>query len=114
MTLDFGSRVVWAGQAPIRIFGQAFWEHFFFPYLTNTQGNKRGDLLNFVTMVHAFRKDNVCVEKNDEGKLTFRLESLAKANCLGRRQSHSGIYIRYFGRTTSIYSKWLVGWLLRF
>ena len=72
-------------------FRQAFWEHFFFPYLTNTQGNKRGDLLNFVTMVHAFRKDNVCVEKNDEGKLTFRLESLAKANCFNIKDSHEAI-----------------------
>ena len=33
---------------------QLFWEHFIFPYLTNTNGNNRGDVLNFVTMVHAF------------------------------------------------------------
>ena len=55
---------------------QLLWEHFFFPYLTNTNGNSRGDVFNFVTMVHAFDKI-VNVEKNDEGKLSFKLEGLA-------------------------------------
>ena len=37
-------------------FRQTLWEHFNFPYLSNTKGNSRLDVLNFVTMIHAFRK----------------------------------------------------------
>ena len=47
-------------------------EHFNFPYLSNTKGNSRLDVLNFVTMIHAFRKNSIKVEKNDEGKITFK------------------------------------------
>jgi exodeoxyribonuclease-1 len=72
-------------------FRQAFWEHFIFPYLTNTNGNYRGDLLNFVTMVHAFRNEQINVERNDYGKLTFRLESLARANNFDSNESHEAI-----------------------
>tara|TARA_Y100001960_G_C14709321_1_gene846072 strand:+ start:200 stop:1669 length:1470 start_codon:yes stop_codon:yes gene_type:complete len=72
-------------------FRQAFWEHFFFPYLTNTEGNFRGDLLNFATMVHAFRSNQINVEKNDDGKLTFKLESLARANNFSSYNSHEAI-----------------------
>ena len=72
-------------------FRQAFWEHFIFPYLTNTNGNLRGDVYNFVTMIHAFRKNNVKVEKNEDGKLTFKLESLARANSFEIKNSHEAI-----------------------
>ena len=72
-------------------FRQAFWEHFFFPYLTNTKGNSRLDVLNFVTLVHAFRKDAVNVEKNDQGRITFKLESLAKANSFDSGNAHDAI-----------------------
>ena len=58
---------------------QLLWEHFFFPYISNTKGNTRGDVLNFVTMAHAFDKDCVNVPRNEEGKLSFKLERLAKA-----------------------------------
>ncbi len=70
---------------------QLFWEHFIYPYLTNTNGNFRGDTLNFVTMVHAFYKENVNVEKSDDGKLTFKLEKLAKANSLDNSNAHEAI-----------------------
>ena len=52
-------------------FRQTLWEHFTFPYITNTKGNSRLDVLNFVTLVHAFRKNALNVEQNDEGKITF-------------------------------------------
>ena len=70
---------------------QLFWEHFIYPYLTNTNGNFRGDTLNFVTMVHAFYKENVNVEKSDDGKLTFKLEKLAEANSLDNSNAHEAI-----------------------
>ena len=61
-------------------FRQILWEHFMFPYLTNTNGNSRLDIYNFVTMVHAFRSEKVNVQKNENGKINFKLENLAKAN----------------------------------
>ena len=70
---------------------QLLWEHFFFPYISNTKGNKRGDVLNFVTMVHAFDKDCVNVSRNEEGKLSFKLERLAKANNFDSSNSHEAI-----------------------
>ena len=70
---------------------QLLWEHFFFPYLTNTNGNSRGDVFNFVTMVHAFDNKIVNVEKNDEGKLSFKLEGLARANNFDSSSSHEAI-----------------------
>jgi exodeoxyribonuclease-1 len=70
---------------------QLLWEHFFFPYKSNTKGNTRGDVLNFVTMAHAFDKDCVNVPRNDEGKLSFKLEGLAKANNFDTSNSHEAI-----------------------
>ena len=72
-------------------FRQLLWEHFIFPYLTNTKGNSRLDILNFVTLVHAFRKDALNVQKSDEGKMTFKLESLAKANSFESNNAHDAI-----------------------
>ena len=70
---------------------QLLWEHFFFPYISNTKGNTRGDVLNFVTMVHAFDKDCLSVPRNEEGKLSFKLEGLAKANNFDSTNSHEAI-----------------------
>tara|TARA_B100001564_G_scaffold351365_1_gene357094 strand:- start:466 stop:1935 length:1470 start_codon:yes stop_codon:yes gene_type:complete len=70
---------------------QLLWEHFFFPYISNTKGNTRGDVLNFVTMAHAFDKDCVNVPRNNEGKLSFKLEKLAKVNNFDSSNSHEAI-----------------------
>ena len=70
---------------------QLFWEHFYFPYLSNTNGNFRGDLLNLVTMVNAFNSDTFEVQKNDNGKISFKLEKLAKANNFDTSNSHEAI-----------------------
>ena len=48
-------------------------------------------MLNFVTMVHAFHKENINVKKSDEGKLTFKLEKLAEANNFDATNSHEAI-----------------------
>ena len=68
-----------------------YYGNIFFPYISNTKGNKRGDVLNFVTMVHAFDKDCVNVSRNEEGKLSFKLERLAKANNFDSSNSHEAI-----------------------
>ena len=72
-------------------FRQALWEHFFFPYLTNTNGNLRLDVLNFATMIHAFRNNSINVDKNDNGKINFKLENLARANKFNFENAHDAI-----------------------
>ncbi len=72
-------------------FRQILWEHFIFPYLTNTQGNSRLDVMNFATLIHAFRSNSLNVGKNDDGKINFKLESLAKANSFASTNAHDAI-----------------------
>lgn len=72
-------------------FRQILWEHFIFPYLTNTQGNSRLDVMNFATLIHAFRSNSINVGKNDSGKINFKLESLAKANSFESLNAHDAI-----------------------
>mgnify|MGYP000022724446 FL=1 len=72
-------------------FRQILWEHFFFPYLTNTNGNLRLDVFNFATMVHAFRNNSINVNKNESGKINFKLENLAKSNNFNFQNAHEAI-----------------------
>ena len=70
---------------------QLLWEHFFYPFVTNTKGSVRGDLFHLVTMAHAFDKEILNVERNNEGKLSFKLEKLATANKFDSSNSHEAI-----------------------
>ena len=70
---------------------QILWEHFFFPYLTNTNGNSRLDVINLATMSHAFRNNSLIVEKNENGKINFKLENLARANKFNFENAHEAI-----------------------
>ena len=72
-------------------FRQILWEHFLFPYLTNTNGNLRLDVFNFATMVHAFRNNSINVNKNENGKINFKLENLAKSNNFKFQNAHEAI-----------------------
>ena len=72
-------------------FRQILWEHFLFPYLTNTNGNLRLDVFNFATMVHAFRNNSINVNKNESGKINFKLENLAKSNNFNFHNAHEAI-----------------------
>ena len=56
-----------------------------------TQMEIIGGCFNFVTMIHAFRESSINVERNDEEKLTFKLESLAKANYFDSKNAHDAI-----------------------
>ena len=42
-------------------------------------------------MVHAFNGKNINVKKNDDGKLTFKLEKIAEANNFDSSNSHEAI-----------------------
>ena len=70
---------------------QSLWEFFQYPYLTSTNNNLRGDVFNLVTMSHAFEPNSINVEKNDEGKMLFKLESIASINNIKIENAHEAI-----------------------
>lgn len=70
---------------------QAMWEFFKFPYITSTNSNKRGDIFNLATMTHSFDPKAINVDKNEEGKMSFKLESLASVNNFKIENAHEAI-----------------------
>ena len=70
---------------------QGLWENFLYPYLTTSNNNSRADILNLTRMTHAFDPKCLNVEKNDEGKLGFKLEDLSRINNFHIRNSHEAI-----------------------
>ncbi len=70
---------------------QGFWELFKNPYITSTRNNLRGDVFNLCTVAHAFNSKSLNVEKNEEGKFNFKLESLSKINNFHAENSHEAI-----------------------
>ena len=70
---------------------QSLWEFFHYPYLTSSNNNLRGDVFNLVTMSHAFEPNSINIEKNDEGKMLFKLESIASINNIKINNAHEAI-----------------------
>lgn len=70
---------------------QGLWENFLYPYLTTSNNNLRADILNLTRMTHAFEPNCLNVEKNDEGKLGFKLEDLSRINNFHIKNSHEAI-----------------------
>ena len=70
---------------------QSLWEFFHYPYITSTKNNFRGDIYNLVTMTHAFDPKSLNIQKNDEGKMIFKLESIASVNNFKIENAHEAI-----------------------
>ncbi len=70
---------------------QGLWETFFYPYLTTSNNNSRCDILNLARMTHAFDPKCFNVEKNDDGKLGFKLEDLSRINNFHIENAHEAI-----------------------
>ena len=70
---------------------QALWELFKYPYMTSTGNNYRGDIFNLSTSTHAFCSSSINVEKNENGRLNFKLESLSKINNFHIDDAHEAI-----------------------
>ncbi len=67
---------------------QAFYLSLYNPYLTNTSGNARADVLNLCRMTAAIRPDVLKPGTDDDGRKKFRLKLLAKANGITAPMSH--------------------------
>ena len=70
---------------------QALFQNLHPAYLTNTNGNSRGDIMRVSHAVHAYSPDNISVPTGDNGRQTFRLERLAPANGYNHDQAHEAM-----------------------
>ena len=70
---------------------QAFYLCLYNPYLTNTQGNARADVLNLCRMTAALRPDVIRPSTDDSGRTIFKLKQIAEANGITVPFSHSAM-----------------------
>jgi exodeoxyribonuclease-1 len=69
-----------------------FWRNLMDPYAREWQNNcGRWDLLDVVRMTYALRPDGIEWPRNDEGKPSFRLEHLTRANGLVHEAAHDAL-----------------------
>ncbi|MBK1666484.1 hypothetical protein CKO28_00320 [Rhodovibrio sodomensis] len=70
---------------------QMFWSNLLHPYITNTKGSMRADLLIMMRAYSACQPGAFVIPKNDEGKDSFRLEHIAPANGFENMQAHDAL-----------------------
>ncbi len=68
------------------------YRNFFDPYAREWQGgNSRWDLLDVVRCAYALRPEGIEWPRNDEGRISFRLEHLTAANGLDHGKAHDAV-----------------------
>jgi exodeoxyribonuclease-1 len=68
------------------------YRNFLDPYAREWQGgNSRWDILDVVRCAHALRPDGIEWPKNDQGKVSFKLEHLTAANGLDHGKAHDAV-----------------------
>ncbi|MCB9059880.1 MAG: hypothetical protein H6627_15045 [Calditrichae bacterium] len=70
---------------------QAFYQTLHPPYLTNTNGNQRGDVFRFVQTIALLRPELINIPKNKLGKHTLRLDMLAPYNGFAHENAHEAL-----------------------
>lgn len=70
---------------------QAFYKCLHPPYLTNTGGNQRSDILKLAQCVEAFAPGILNIPTDDRGKPTFKLDRLAPANGFPHLNAHDAL-----------------------
>ena len=70
---------------------QAFYQTLHNPYLTNRDGNCRGDVLALVQATTEFEPDCLSLPYADNGKITFKLDHLAPANGFAHDNAHDAL-----------------------
>ncbi len=62
-----------------------------YPYLTNTNGNERGDLFSLARACHLYYPECIKTPISDKNNPVFKLEKLAPMNNIKHKDSHSAI-----------------------
>ena len=70
---------------------QAFYQCLYNPFLTNTQGSARADVLNLCRITAALRPDVIKPAIDENGCTTFKLTALAEANGIATPLSHDAM-----------------------
>ncbi|GBH29366.1 exonuclease domain-containing protein [Sphingobium xenophagum] len=70
---------------------QALYQSLHSPYLTNTGGNSRIDILKIAQAASVLVPDAIAVPIGDKGKPTFRLDRLAPANGFNHLNAHDAL-----------------------
>lgn len=61
------------------------------PYLTNTNGNSRSDVMRMVQATHLFRPDAITIPRSANGKFSFKLDQVAPANGFDHTNAHDAL-----------------------
>ncbi len=70
---------------------QAFYKTLHPPYLTNTNGNSRSDVMRMMFAVATLAPNAIALPIGDGGKTVFRLESVALANGFRHHRAHDAM-----------------------
>ncbi|MBN8648314.1 MAG: hypothetical protein J0L55_10195 [Caulobacterales bacterium] len=93
--LDKWSSSIFLGYNSIRfdeeLLRQAFYQNLYPPYLTNTNGNCRNDLMHLVKMVAEFAPGCLQVPVSIDGKRNFKLDQLAPLNGFSHEHAHDAL-----------------------
>lgn len=74
-----------------QILRQAFYKCLHPPYLTNTGGSQRSDILKLAQCVEAFAPDVLRVPQDERGRPSYKLERLAPANGFPHLNAHDAL-----------------------
>ena len=70
---------------------QAFYQSLLPPYLTNTNGNSRLDVMRLALAIHEFEPGHLEIPRRADGATTFKLDRLAPANGFLHPNAHDAM-----------------------
>lgn len=70
---------------------QAFYQSLLPPFLTNTNGNSRLDIMRLALAAHEFDPGHLEIPRRDDGAITFKLDRLAPANGFLHPNAHDAL-----------------------
>ena len=70
---------------------KTFFQSLYDPYLTNTKGNKRGDILGLVRSAHLYYPDCIKTPISSKGNFVYKLDQIAEMNGIVHDNKHDAI-----------------------
>ena len=70
---------------------RTLWKNLEYPYLTNTNGNERGDLFSIARACHLYYPNCIKTPISDKNNPVFKLEKLAPMNNIKHNDAHSAM-----------------------
>lgn len=74
-----------------RLLRQAFYQNLKPAYLTNTNGNSRGDILKLIDAAIVFAPNAIVAPVTDKGRLSRKLDTIAPANGFDHTNAHDAL-----------------------